>query len=133
MFAIFRVTETDRGKDCWADRDIRVCFECKADELFDLPVAFFLIGFQLLWNTREAPVKCGRRQVEAATINIGSFVIQAKCSGPDDAAKNDEALEIGGVWSARDFSVGVFEDGEFIATVGLFMAVGETDAVGVFG
>ena len=113
--------------------DVGVRFEAEADELFEFPVALFVVGFELLGDAGESPVDVGGREVEAAAVNVGALVIQSVGSGADDAAVDNEAVECLVVWCSGDFGVGVAEDLEVGTAVSRLGAIGEADAVGVVG
>ncbi len=71
----------------------------------------------------------GGGEVEAASIDVGVFVIETVGGGAGDGAVDDVGEEAFGGGGVGDFGVGLFEYGQFVAVEGDFGVVGEADLV----
>ncbi len=61
-------------------KNIWIGLESQTYELFNLPVAFFVVALQLFRNTSESPVQVSRWQIEPTPVCVGISMIKAECS-----------------------------------------------------
>ena len=115
-----------------AFENIRVCLQPEADELLDFPVTLFVVAFELLRYSREGPMEIRGRQVKSASVHIRALQVESIGPGPYDASKHDERPQGGGIGSARNFTIGVLENREFLPAIAVFSTLRKTDKVGVF-
>jgi hypothetical protein len=72
------------------------------------------------------------RQVEPATVHIGTFMIQAVCGRAHDALVKNEPSQRCVIGRARNFRIGVFKDGEVMTAEATFLSIGEANAIAMF-
>src|SRR5439155_11994412 len=111
--------------------DVWICLEGESNELLDFPVDFFAVRFQLLRNSGKRPFDVGGRQIEAASVHVGSFLAKPICRGPNDTAIYHESVQICGVWPAGNLVLHVFEDRKVDSAKALLKAVRKAHAITV--